>query len=136
MVVEIIVEGNPMRVRGWHFLALSLVLLLVGCATLGGAGKTFVDSTPKEKSLFFMHTYIQEYEDVERQVNEAGGWDNLSEGQKVILGKKIEVLLRAHPLINAFNTYVELDMAPDIELEANIMELINQLIELGTGEEI
>jgi hypothetical protein len=118
-----------MRKHCTRFLILGLVLLLAGCATLGGGEKTWGDMSPKEKSLFFMETYNKHYDDVVYQVTAAGGWDNLGEAKEYVLGKKIEILLQLHPVIKVYDEIATLGEVPDPETERVILMLLNQLIE-------
>jgi hypothetical protein len=112
---------------------LLLLVLIVGCATMGGGppGKTFVDMNPKERSLYFMGTYKAQFQDA-TSMGALAQQGKLSPGQLDVYRVKRNLLIQAKPLIEAYDAIAAGGGIPGADREQEILNLINQLAAAGS----
>ena len=104
-------------------LAIVLVVAFVAACHPPGTLKPVSEMTPKEKATFFMNVYNTQAEDYKVMVAKP----NLTEEQKKILNVKHQTLTQVYPLIQTYIAYVDAGAVPSPEVEASIIDLINQL---------
>lgn len=124
-----------MNRKKWGLVGLVLVITLAvsGCATMGGGGgKTFMDMNAKEKSLYFMGWYKAQFQDA-TSMGALAQQGKLSEGQIAVYRVKRQVLIKAKPLIEAFDAIAAGGGIPGADRESEILNLINQLAAAGGG---
>ena len=114
-----------MRQKRWLWFVV-LALFVAGCATLSNV-KPWGDRTPQEKSLAFLQMYNSEFDATMRLSQTA----NITPAQKEVVKAKKALLSKARPLISAYDGIVTGGGIPGIELEAKILELIDQLAGYG-----
>jgi hypothetical protein len=95
-----------------------------------GTLKPVSDMTPKEKAAFFMGVYSSQAEDYKAMVART----NLTIEQKKILNAKHKILTQVYPLIEKYTGYVDAGGLPTPEVEASIIDLINQLTSTALGQ--
>lgn len=96
--------------------------LIIGCASMGV--KPISEMSPKERGLFFLQVYNDQYEDYLAVVESP----NLTAEQKQILKKKKEILTAVYPMIKLYLSYIESGGVPDQETEKQIIEFIDELL--------
>jgi hypothetical protein len=106
-----------------YLIVVAFLLVSFGCMHKEGSLKPVSEMTPKEKATFFMGVYNSQAEDYKAMVAKP----NLTNEQKQVLREKKKVLTEVYPLIQSYTTYVDAGAMPTPEVEASIMNLINQL---------
>lgn len=104
-------------------LALAVSFSCIPQAGKGQAIKPLSEMTPKEKAIWMMSVYSAQAEDYKRMVKRP----DLTNDQKAILRNKKDVAKKLWPLINTYRTYVNAGAVPTQEVEAEIIDLINDL---------
>ena len=122
-----------MRKRAtWGIMAVLAVLVLAGSATMGPTSPA--TQTPQERakaqSLYFMGWYKAQFEDAASMgaLAQAG---KLSPGQVEVYRVKRKLLIKAKPLIEAYDTIVAGGGIPTADREQEILNLINELAAAG-----
>jgi hypothetical protein len=100
-------------------------VLVAGCAGV----KPFAELSPKEKSLFFHHIYIAQYDDYQALTADP---TLLTEAQKTMLREKRKILLEAGFLIGVYDSYIESGVMPPDAIGQKLYDLINKLMLEGT----
>ena len=108
-------------------LAVLVTGMVAGCAWLSSAVKTFEDMTPKERSLWMMSVYNKQYAEYEAAVADTS---SLTEGQRVVLRLKKKALVKAWPLIKAYNAMLQTGVFSE-ETQAKAFEAIETLLGIG-----
>ncbi len=106
---------------------LVLAVLIAGCATMNVNAKPWAQQTPKERANFMLGIYNAQYDDTMRLATSP----LLSDAQKAMVVKKKAILKKMRPLLAAYLTYVDHGMAPSVDDEAALLNLINELANAG-----
>lgn len=106
-----------------YLIVVAFLLVSFGCMHKEGSLKPVSEMTPKEKVTFFMSVYNAQADDYKAMIAKP----NLTNEQKQVLREKKEVLTQVYPFIQSYKTYVDAGAVPSPEVEASIMDLINQL---------
>ena len=108
-------------------LAVVIIGMVAGCAWLSSAVKTFEDMTPKERSLWMMSVYNKQYAEYEAAVSVR---TPLPEEVRVVLRAKKAALVRAWPLIKAYNAMLQTGVFSE-ETQAKAFSAIEILLGIG-----
>jgi hypothetical protein len=111
--------------------ALILFLAAHGCSLFQQGAKEFKEMTPKERSLWLMSVYNQEYELYKAKAAEP---DKLTEEDKKILRLKKTAMLQAWPVLKAYNSMIRSGVWTE-ELEQKALDAVTKLIGIGGGPE-
>jgi hypothetical protein len=118
-----------------RLLLLSLVLL-VGCATMGGETKTFWEMTPIEKTAYAMAIYNRQYTDYMSQVGYTKGADGiwkqtsqpqLSDDQKSMLKTKKKLLSDLYLATDIYKGQMQFGGIPTKDAEQQLYDLLNKI---------
>lgn len=109
--------------RPKHAVALLLVLLVAGCAMLGG-GKPFAEMTYAEKGTYFQEVYNKQFDDALAM----SAMVNPPEAILKVYRVKRALLVEVKPLIATYAILANNGGIPTPEQEAEILVLINRLI--------
>lgn len=102
-----------------------LVALISGCAGQNQALKSVNDMTPKEKAVWMMGVYNDQYHDY---LSQAAMAEQLTPEAKEVLVKRKEILKKVWPLIKMYDGYVQTGAIPDSDIEKQIINQLNQLL--------
>ena len=102
-----------------------IALLFFGCATLSNTA-SWNTKSPKEKSLYFIKTYNQQYDDTMFMAKSP----NLTEAQKQVVRTKKKILTNAWPAIHLYDSIAANGGVPSPEQEQVILNFINQLVSM------
>ena len=105
------------------------VLVFIGCVQ-STSQKPFEKWTPKEKGIFFMGMYNDQYE----SYKSISKLPNLTEPQKQILRLKKKILTEVYGPIKLYIGYASMGKIPSVELEQYITEKLTSLEQLLTKE--
>jgi len=96
--------------------------VLLSCAALDL--KTWADRSSQEKAYSIMALYNQQYKDT---MSMALAGDALTDEQKDVVRTKKKILSKVYPLIMAYVEYIDHGAIPTVEMEAMILNYLNQL---------
>ena len=99
-----------------------LVVFVAGCSLLGL--KTWNDLTPKQRTIFFMNTYLSTANNVDTILKDPAS----TQVAKTSALKDKATLTQVYPLIQAYKKYVDTGVMDVPVSEAAILSLIDQLI--------
>lgn len=108
------------------FLVILALVSISACATVSIQPKPWDQMSAKEKSLFFIQTYNQQYKDTMAMAQRT----DLTDAQKQIVAKKKEILTKAWPLIKLYDSTVTSGGVPSPRDEQQIYNLITDLSKL------
>lgn len=123
-----------MKRKTFHVLLVVLAIAIAGCATapaVNAPAKT-ANQIAKEKSLYFMSVYKAQYEDA-AAMGAMAQQGKLSLEQLQIYRVKRDLLIKAKPLIEAFDMVAAGGGVPAPGKEQEINNIINQLVAKAGG---
>lgn len=111
--------------KRYSLLVVLVLVVVVGCSTIAGKdAKSWIDMTPKEKSIFLMDLYGKQYDSY------VALWKKTprTEADQKTLEQKYEWLHKVYPYIDAYAGYAEGGVIPPAETEALMLELVNEAL--------
>jgi hypothetical protein len=100
-----------------------ILALLFGCSLPPG-GKPVMEMTHKERGVYFLDIYQQQYDLYQEQAKRPG----LTESQVKILDAKREALEKLQPAVITYGRIVEIGAFPDPRQEKEIIDLIEIIL--------
>jgi len=103
-----------------------IALAFIGCATLSNTA-AWGDKSPKEKSLYFIQLYNQQYDDTMFMATNP----NITDAQKRIVVTKKNMLTKLWPMIRTYDSIAANGGIPSAADEQAILVLINDLVTMA-----
>lgn len=101
--------------------AVFFMLSVISCTT--------VNIKPAQTASYFMQVYNAEYDDTMKMATDP----NATPAQKEMVAKKKAILMKARPLIRAYDDMIRMGQTPDPAKTQEITDLINQLTAMAIG---
>jgi len=103
-----------------------IALAFVGCAMFSGS-VAWSEKSPKEKSLYFIQLYNQQYDDTIFMATNP----NISDAQKRVVAAKKNMLTKLWPMIKVYDSIAANGGIPSVEDEQAILVIINELVTMA-----
>lgn len=97
---------------------------LSGCAAVGG--KSYKDMTPKDRAIYIMSVYNDQYELYLREAK----IPDLTEEKKIIMREKKSLLQQMYPYIGLYAEYAEKGQFAPPDVEMAVMSIMDKLLGL------